>query len=376
MQSFAWEMIIITKAQLKTILSLNIMTIASAESRDELHNLEEYFEDRMECGANILIAPTYLGASDSEKEELIKRTQSVADDKVFVAGEVRLSDFPYDDDFEDYRNTISKEVEFLNNAGVSMIFLNGADTLIKAKCAALSAFEVTELPICIGFTFTDDGFLSDATSPLCALITLQAMGVDAIGCTFETDIDTAMEIFGTISNFTTVPLYAYLDAYSLTPEIFADYIPNLVNYKCAMIGISKKSTLPHYIEMSKTLWQFKPLMPDFEEINAVCSKKDIVFMDFKGNIVGDNKNILEIKIEDEHTDIYRLLDIVNSQDSGAVCFNVKDMDILDTLLCEYHGRPMIKSDEYGEIAAKEKGAMVLTPIPEESSEVAPNENLN
>lgn len=376
MQKIPWEMIKITKAQLKTILSLNIMTIASLESENDLHKLEEHFEDHMECGANILIAPTHLADSKNEKEELIKRTQSIADDKVFVAGEVRLCDFPYDDDFEDYRNTISSEVEFLKNAGVSMIFLNGADMLIKAKCAVLAAFEATELPVCVGFTFTDDGLLSDGTNPLCALITVQAMGVAAIGCVFETDIDVAMEIFGTMGDFTTVPLYVYSDAEFLTPEIFADYIPNLVNYKCAMLGISKKSTLSHYIEMSKTLWQFKPLMPDFEEINAVCSKKDIVFMDFKGNIVGENKNILEIKIEDEHTDIYKLLDIVNSENSGAVCFCVKDMDILDTLLCEYHGRPLIKSDEYGEIAAKEKGAMVLTPIPDDAENAVKNENLN
>ena len=40
------------------------------------------------------------------------------------------------------------------------------------------------------------------------------------------------------------------------------------------------------------------------------------------------------------TDIYKLLSIVNSENSGAICFNVKDQDILDVLLSEYEGRPL------------------------------------
>jgi len=354
-------MISITKAQLKTILSLNVMTIASIQKAEDIENMGEIFTDYMECGANILIAPTFLVSDKNEKEDIIKKTQAVAEDKVFVAGEVRLDDFEYDNDFEDYRNKISAEVEFLAGCGVSMIFINGAKSLICAKCAALAAKESTELPLCVGLSFTDDGTLYDGTTPLCALITLQAMNIDGLGCTFETDIDTAMENFSVMSEFTTIPLYAYLDAIVLTPELFADYIPNFVNYKCSMIGISKNATLSHYIELSKVLWQYKPYMPDFEEINAICSKKEIIFLDFKGNIIGENKNILEIKIEDENTDIDKLLSIVNSDNCGNVCFNVKDPDILDKLLCEYEGRPLVKSDEYGEIAAKEIGAFVLTP---------------
>ncbi|MBR5507462.1 MAG: hypothetical protein IKV88_05390, partial [Clostridia bacterium] len=253
------------------------------------------------------------------------------------------------------------EAKYLEKNGVSMIFINGAKTLKEAKTAFWGAKETTELPLLIGLYFEENGNLSCGTTPLCALITLQSMGADAIGSVFETDIDTAMDNFTVMSDFTTVPLFAYLDAEFLTPELFADYLPNLVNYKCAVIGLSKKATLKHYIEMSKVLWQFKPYMPDFEEINAICSKKDIVFMDFKGNIVGENKNILEIKIEDEKTDVDKLLSIVNSENSGAICFDVKDLDVLEKLLEGYEGRPLVKSDEYGEIAAKEKGALVLTP---------------
>lgn len=333
------------------------MSIGSISEFDTADDIADIFADYMECGVNILIAPTHLASTEKEKGEIIAKTLEAADDKVFAAGEVRIQ--VYQGDYEGYRNDIKKEVKYLASKGVSMIFANGAKTLSEAKYALSAAKEVCELPVCIGLSFCENGNLQDGTSPLCALITLQAMGADSVGCVFDTDIDIAMEIFTVMCDFTTVPLFAYLDAEFLTPELFADYIPNFVNYKCAMLGLSKKATLKHYIEMSKVLWQFKPYMPDFEEINAVCSKKDIVFMDFKGNIIGDNKNLLEIKIEDEKTDIDKLLSIVNSENSGAICFDVKDPDILDRLLSEYVGRPAVKSDEYGEIAAREKGALVL-----------------
>lgn len=349
-------MIFITKAQLKTILSLNIMSLCTIENEKDLECMEEVFNDYMECGANILIAPTNFADSNDEKEDIIRRTKKAAEDKVFVAGEIRISD--YDGNLNAFKENIKEEVKFLDESEVSMIFINGAKSLTAAKYAYLSAKEVYEKPIALGLSFDYDGNLSDGATALSALITLQAMGVDAVGCVFDTDIDVVTEIFTTMCDFTTVPLFAYLNADFLTPEIFADYIPNLVNYKCAMFGISKGALLSHYIEMSKVLWQFKPYMPDFEEIHAVCSKKDIVFLDFKGNVIGDNKNILEIKIEDENTDLDKLLEIVNSENSGAICFSVKDPDILDKLLFEYVGRPLIKSDEYGEIAAKEKGAFV------------------
>lgn len=336
------------------------MSIASAKKFASLDDLCEIFRDYMECGANILIAPTHSASSKEEKNKIIEKTFEAAEDKVFVSGEVRLTDFE-SDDLITYKKAVQNEVEHLNSKGVSMIFLNGAKTLKEAKLAYFSAKEICELPVCLGLCFNENRTLYDGTAPLCALITLQALGVDSIGCVYDTDIDVAMEVFTTMSDFTTVPLFAYLDAEFLSPELFADYLPNFVNYKCAMIGLCDKATLKHYIEMSKVLWQFKPYMPDFEEINAVCSKKDIVFMDFKGNIIGDNKNILEIKIEDEKTDADKLLKIVNSENSGAICFDVKDMDILEKLLTEYEGRPLVKSDEYGEIMAKEKGALVLTP---------------
>lgn len=342
------------------------MSLATVNEFEKPSDITELFTDYMECGANILIAPTHLAKSPEEKDEIIKYTLDAADDKVFAAGEVRIPEFC--SDVDEFKERIRDEVCYLEDNGVSMIFLNGAKTLSEAKFALGAAKEVTELPINLGLCFDENGNLYDNTTPLCALITLQALGADTIGCVFDTDIDTAMDVFTVLCDFTTVPLYIWLNAEFLTPELFCDYLPNFVNYKCAMLGICEKATLKHYIEMSKVLWQFKPYMPDFEEINAVCSRKEIVFMDFKGNIIGDNKNILEIKIEDEKTDVSKLLSIVNSENSGVICFNVKDLDILEKLLSEYIGRPLVKSDEYGEITAKEMGALVLTPVPVQEEE--------
>lgn len=339
-------------------MSTNLFLFGYVSGNLSEEERKDAFLGHAECGADILLASVSLGKTKEEKIKILNAAKGAAEDKIFAAGEIAAGDETAARG--DYIKYIQDEVRLLLENGVSAIFLNGFTTIRAAKYAYLAANEICELPICIGIT-PSGGILSDGCKVLNAQLILQALGADAVGCTY-CSFENASEALSIMSEFTAVPLYALIDMpKDSEPSDFAELIPNLISAKCAAIGAAKGGGERATAEMSKIMWQFNPHLPDFEKINAVCSKSECVFFDFNGNPAGNNKNILEIKIEDDCAEIDKLLEIINSENSAPVCFNVKDPEILRRLLYEYIGLPAVKSDEYGEIAAREIGAFIIPP---------------
>ena len=50
---------------------------------------------------------------------------------------------------------------------------------------------------------------------------------------------------------------------------------------------------------------------------------------------------------------------IKSADFPPICFKSKELGVLERAIKVYPGRVAVKSDEYGEIAAKEYGAIIL-----------------
>ena len=102
-------------------------------------------------------------------------------------------------------------------------------------------------------------------------------------------------------------------------------------------------------------------MPDFPMINAVCGKNSILFMDFESNVISKNKELIEIDLgnisKDEEVD--EMILKIQSAGTPPVCFKSKELGVLERAMKVFPGRVAVKSDEYGEIAAKEYGAITI-----------------
>lgn len=346
-----------TTSQLKEILKSNVLVMATADGTNP-----SLLEDYVQAGANLLLAPAFR-CFNEENDAVLEAFFNAAEDCAFVAGQIAAPDESVLDDeaYDAYFESVFHQATYLDKMEVSMIFLTGIRDAVSAKCAWYAIREASSLPICVGITVgEDDAAIKEAVS---LLITLQALDVCAVGCT-GMYIDDALSVLSELQAFTTVPLFALSDAGSfLTPEEYSDYIPSFVHQKSAMLGISSGS--PAFVAAaSKGVWQLSPLRPDFPVVNAVCSKNEIMFLDFSGKIVGRNKQLLEIKSEKEE-EIKQALSVFNQPGATPVCFNIKDIDLLEYAILHYVGRPAVKSDEYGEITAKELGAMVLEADKEE-----------
>lgn len=335
------------------------------QKQDDLYHV---FCTHIEAGANCLIAPTYLYETEAEKREVIRQTQNAASDKAFLCnaiaqpGEKTLfsgGTLSYDD----YYEKIKKEALFLyENAPGAMMFLFGFDTLAEAKYATYAVREVCDIPVCVLLSFSDGMFLSDGYDVATAVITLQSIGVSAIGV-LSPDCDLALDIILEMKEFASVPLFVFPGANQyITPAEYAEYAYDFVNNKCVMFGGGQGTDERHTAQIAKELWQLEPFMPDFPTVPAVCGKNQMYVMDFHQQVISKNKNLIEMDMEKitQISQVDSMIETLVKNHLPPVCFVTKDIEILERAVKLYPGRAAVKSDEYGEITAKEYGAVILS----------------
>ena len=347
-----------TKDQLKKILDSNILLLSSKPESAE--NLYEFYEEEMERGANVLFAPDSFVC---DKGTNLNDVVTAAGEKAFTASLITpvkggLKLYGGENTYAEYYEKIRLAAEKCYKAGISFIILGGFTNLTEIKCAVLATKEACPLPVLAGLKFDDEIKLESNIDPAKAIITLQALDINGVGVYDAENADDALEAISQLKEFAAVPLFAIPKVSEfMTPEDFADYMGEYAGNKCALVGTANGKAA-YTAALSKALWQTEPFRPDFHSINAVTGMSDILFYDFKNNTIGENKRILEISLETEKEAEEVVSKLISSQ-SPPVCFKSKDLDALEMALKLYPGRPAVKSDEYGEIAAKEFGALVL-----------------
>ena len=290
-----------------------------------------------------MVAPTYLYNSEKSKKKVLADTAFSAGDKAFVAGAVFAN--PHKTVFSDgvlsydeYYKIIKDEIKFI-----------------------YAAKEVCDLPICLCLDFKDIETLSDGYDIPTAVITLQSLGISALGIQAATP-DVVFDCLLSMKEFASVPLFAVPDANGyIAPYEFSEYATDFVNNKCVMFAGGRGCDERFTAQIAKELWQAEPFMPDFPTVNAVCGKNSIFFMDFENNVIGKNKTIIEIDLAGIKCDkdVDEMILKMKSADYPPVCFKSKELGVLERAMKVYPGRVAVKSDEYGEIAAKEYGAIIF-----------------
>ncbi|MBR5156270.1 MAG: homocysteine S-methyltransferase family protein [Clostridia bacterium] len=348
-----------TKEQLKRILDSNILLLSSRATNNE--NLSEFYSDETERGANVLFAPDFNVCESFE--DTLKQVVEAAGEVAFTTCcispvEGGLTLYGGKNTYNEYYNKILNAAKICYDAGVSFLILGGFTNLTEAKCAVLAAKEACPLPICIGLAFDDEIKLENEIDPAKAIITLQALEVNAVGVVGGTNADDTLEVLSQMKEFASVPLFALPTVSEfMTPEDFADYIPEFVGNKCTITGTANGSPV-YTAAISKALWQIEPFKPDFHSVSAITGISGILFYDFKNQAISENKQMLEISIENEKEAESLISKLIETK-APPVCFKSKDLDALELAVKLYPGRPAVRSDEYGEIAAKEYGALVL-----------------
>lgn len=170
--------------------------------------------------------------------------------------------------------------------------------LYELKSAILATKENTDLPIICTMTFEENGRTFTGCSVSAMVLTLEGLGIDAIGVNCSLGPDELYPIIEEISKWTSLPIVIKANAglpdpnsntYNVTPNAFAKSIEKMLPLGLKVIG-GCCGTTPKYIStLVEILSNKKYTKPSVEKITAVCSATNTCIIN-RPRIIGERIN--------------------------------------------------------------------------------------
>lgn len=265
----------------------------------------EVQREYVRAGSNVVYTCTFGGNRIKLEEfglgdrtvELNRRLAQISREVVgsegFVAGDLApTGQFirPLGDrSFEEIVDVYKEQVQGLLDGGVDFFVIETMMDIQEARAALLAVKESCDLPVCVSMTFNEDGRTLTGTDPVTALITLQSLGANAVGCNCSTGPQAMLEVVRKLKPYARVPLIAKPNAglpklvdgctwFDMEPEEFAGYVKAFAEAGVNLLG-GCCGTSPAYIKRVKEqLEGVKPVLPQGEAVSAVTSPRKTVFL--------------------------------------------------------------------------------------------------
>ncbi len=208
-----------------------------------------------------------------------------------------VGEFTFEEAYELYKEQVIAGV----SAGADLILVETLSDLYEAKAAILAAKENSNLPVICSFTFQEDGRTFLGTTPETVVLTLQGLGVDAIGLNCSLG---PKELLGLVSDYVKyakVPILVQPNAgmpreeqgqttYDISPEEFSDAMKQMAQMGVKMLG-GCCGTSPEYIRLViKSLEGLSPQNTVPRTVTAVTSSTKTVFIDDGITLIGERIN--------------------------------------------------------------------------------------
>ena len=192
-------------------------------------------------------------------------------------------------DFEEAVSVFTEQVRGLLEGGVDGFVIETMMDIQEARAALIAVKETCELFTMVTMTFERDGRTLNGTDPLTALVTLQALGADAVGCNCSTGPDDMARFIGAMRPYAKVPLIAKpnaglprssggLTVYDMDAAEFARRAGALVGAGAGILGGCCGTTPGHLAALRKAVSRKKPPAPLRTSLAALSSaRKSLVF---------------------------------------------------------------------------------------------------
>lgn len=189
--------------------------------------------------------------------------------------------------FEECVSVYRKQAQALVDAGVHGIVIETMMDIQEARAALIGVREVTQdLPVIVTMTYGEEGRTLTGTDPVTAVITLQSLGADAVGCNCSAGPETMIEWIAQMKPYATVPLLAKPNAgqpklvngetiFDMQPDEYASYFTRLVEAGANILGGCCGSTPDHIAAVKQTIGSMSPVAPALESISAVSSAQGV-----------------------------------------------------------------------------------------------------
>lgn len=363
---------------------LQALGVKLGENMEKLNITEEdkiveIHKKYINSGADVITTNTF-GANEFKLkntgysvEEIIDKAVSNAnkargDNKCYIAldigpiGELLepMGTLSFERAIEIFKREITQGVK----SGVDLIIIETMTDLYEMKAAIIAAKEVCDLPILATMTFEEDGRTFTGCLPESMAITLEGLGVSAVGINCSLGPKELYGIVEKVIKNTNLPIIVQPNAglpkivdgkavYDISKEEFKKEIEKLVDIGVSIIG-GCCGTNPDFIkELKKIKYNKKIVLREKLQFSAITSPSKVVYID-EVRVVGERinptgKKLFKKALIDKDMD-YILKQAIEQIEGGA--------EILDVNV----GLPEINEEEMMECAIKEIQGIVDIPL--------------
>ncbi len=355
--------------------------------------------------------------------DLVKLSRKAVGENKFVFGDIAptgqfiepFGELSFDDAVAAYK----KQVAGLLEGGVDGFVIETMMDIQEARAALIAVRELSDLPTMVTMTYGADGRTLTGTDPVTAVITLQSLGADAVGCNCSTGPKSMLECVKLMKTVATVPLVAKPNAgmpvlkdgktvFDMSAETFGEFVPDFIKHGVNLMG-GCCGTAPAYIaQIHKRSQDKTPVAPLQDRISAVSSARSSVFMglDKPLTVVGERinptgkkklqaelregsfalvrqyaqeqadlgANILDVNMGlsgiDENAMMRKAVALLSQISDRPLCIDTTNPDVMEQALRLYPGRALVNSislekeriEKTLPIAAKYGAMFVLLPL--------------
>jgi len=211
---------------------------------------------------------------------------------------------PFGDlDFEDAVDAYKEQVKGLLEGGVDLFVIETMMDIQEARAVLIAIKELTDKFTIVTMTYEKNGRTLNGTDPVTALITLQSLGADAVGCNCSTGPEEMVGLIETMKPWATVPLVAKPNAgmpelvdgktlFDMEADTFASFGAEFVSKGVNLIGGCCGTTPEHIRSLKEKIAGSRPVSPMRDSISALSSARASVVLEGARtlSIVGERIN--------------------------------------------------------------------------------------
>lgn len=160
-------------------------------------------------------------------------------------------------DFDDIYSLYREQVRALEKAGADFLLAASQTSLADMRALVLAA-RTNDLPVLVTVTVDEEGRTPTGAAFLPVLLTLQAMGADAVGLHFTCPPDRMIPLVRKVLPHTEVPLLARPTNCALEPAAWAQAMRRLMDAGVSAAGGCLQTTPAHIRALKGSLKDFVP----------------------------------------------------------------------------------------------------------------------
>jgi 5-methyltetrahydrofolate--homocysteine methyltransferase len=251
-------------------------------------------------GANRLKMGRYNLTNVRETNRSLAEIAVKAADGGLVAGDIGPTGHfvePFGDvSFEDAVALFRDQAEGLLQGGVDLFVIETMMDIQEARAALVAVREVSDLFCIVTMTYEKHGRTLNGTDPVSALVTLQSLGADAVGCNCSAGPEGMLGLIAAMKPHALVPLAAKPNAglpklidnatvFDLDADGFAGCGKPLAEAGANLIGGCCGTTPEHIRALRNALTAVEPVLPERRAAVAASSARNAVSLGKKRPLV-------------------------------------------------------------------------------------------